>query len=881
MLPAGLFDHPVGAMPPRARWYLAINGILLTVLIALHFAVQADVQSSTELALRQWGEKSGIRVQHVRYRLLRNALTLKQVRIRHQGVDATLDHVLLNLVPSALRQGRLEVLAARVDGLHGVWHFDVHALSSLLSGLPAMTVHRLELHGRLGIARPGHEAIVEVSGISLRMNQGQWHFVGRVGGGHLEATGRQGSGVLGLDEIPAAPCFRLIGLEGVSGGLSGQLAWSGRGGDGWSLSGAGKWEAADGREGQISMDMRMAASGKEMRLKLRHWPVHGLHERLAAVGVVHVRKAWLDTTLEYREGHDAWHLQGGQGSLRDVSGFLLGDAEPRSFRFETLSWTSLELDDQHRLAFAGLEIVGGEISLPVAGAAGTSEESAALRVNASQVGIRDIMLHWRQDQRVLSLPLLGGRLDLEPGRIGFDLASRNDVEPQWHVRGSWALDSARHVRVLQSVIDGKRLPLQEMMPVLNAGMPGLKALPLSLSGTLGIHWLLSWDGEHLAVNGAVELADFKARHGSARWRADRVRARFRIDGHQRHVEAMTVHGWHYLAPLAPLSVAMPHSRAPADHPWLELLRAGGWSVDSLRLENGSVSVGEDEDVWARGLLLVFRDLGPGRAARMELTGSLGEGELAASFQVQPYREPLRWQGALHVRSALPFFLQRWLAASGMPVLIRGRWWLDMRVVPSEKNGYSFSGRFRLRRPLWMAWTPGEHDPMLVRTGLSSDELLRWLDLVSRKGGFRWENKGAWEKSPLSWWGMLSAALDRVRETGLRQVPAGGERMVQDALLRLHDQASLSHNERLRMFKVIRRVRANKGWCLDLRPEVASRSLDASTMQRIRNTQRLVEDYAAKHGLERSRVFPLWPVGTENGPEVGAIRVQAIAPRSGS
>ncbi|RMG92566.1 MAG: hypothetical protein D6703_01525, partial [Zetaproteobacteria bacterium] len=733
--------------------------------------------------------------------------------------------------------------------------------------------------------RYGHDAGAEVSHISLQVDQGRWHFSGDVDGGRLDAWGKGSKGELTLNEVPADACFKLVDLEGASGVLSGHLGWSGQGVDEWIASGTGKWQSADGRgqPGTISLNMRIGSSGRELRLRTRHWPVHGWHGHLSSVGMVHVSKAWLDTAIEYREDHGTWHLQGGEGGLRDVRGSVGGEPEQRPFRFESLSWTSCELDDRGRLALAGLEIVGGEVSLPVA-AAQSQETSYTMRLFASDVSIRDMVLHWHQGQRVLSLPLLEGTLDIEPHMMGFDLASRDDVQPQWRVQGRWAFNPAMQVRSFQTDILGKGLPLQEMIPVLSAGMPGLKELPLSMSGFLDIRWQLAWDGEHLSVTGEVGLQDFKARHGSAQWRAEHIKAHFRIHDHQRHVGTMEVHGWHYLVPLVPMRVAMPNSDAPDEHPWLELIRAGSWSIDSLRLEDGSIAVGEEEDIWARDLLLRLQGLKPGKPARMELTGRLGEGDLTASFEVQPYRQPLQWYGVLHVRSALPFLLRRWLKASGMPVLLRGRWWLEVRVVTTEQNGYSLSGRFQLLRPLWMSGERQEHDPMLARTGLSSEELLLWLDHVSKKDGFRWGREGLWEKDPLSWWGILSTALNQVREANsgnaARPVKAA-ERIVQTALLRLHDQSGLSHNERLRVFKVIRRVRANKGWFLDLQPEIASRSLDASAMLRIRRTQRLVEDYAAKHGLDRSRIFPVWPVGTKDGPEVGAIRVQAVAPPSGS
>lgn len=112
-----LVKHPVGELPPSARWYLAGLAAMALIMIAIHAMQQERMQAEVRQGVQQWLDAVGADAREVRYRMLRGLVQVDGLAVSGDGLDLQAERVqwLATLVNRASQPPAIH--AVRVWGL--------------------------------------------------------------------------------------------------------------------------------------------------------------------------------------------------------------------------------------------------------------------------------------------------------------------------------------------------------------------------------------------------------------------------------------------------------------------------------------------------------------------------------------------------------------------------------------------------------------------------------------------------------------------------------------------------------------------------------------------------------------------------------------------
>jgi len=892
MLNKRLFLHPVGTMPLQARWYLALCGMMLFALVGLHFAIQVETQTQAEQVLSRWADQAGFKVSNVRYRLLRNALSMDDVVLQCDDMRIHIDSVLMKTGPAALAGEIPDIYELRIRGL------DMHVYDSrridvwrdVLPDIGVFRIHRWQVDGDIVLDRTGrslqlhslHALADEYGGES------HWQLSARLAGGRVQAFGVAAiehgvmQGELRWDDVHADDLSAWLGAVADATRFAGALSWTDSAGE---LAFDGQAQLMFGQRYASELQWRGALHDQQWRMTLEAeaWPLASMRGLVPAVMDRELRGGLFDgavaLTGDLSTGH--WQGSGKRARIVDLSLFDAGHDDDIGWRAGDLSCTDWRIDSaRHAVHIGRMQALNVEGRLRPA-AMVDATEPLRWRWFVDEMQFRHAQLHIAMAEDDMRVPALQGRLVLKDNRFDVTLATeKGETEDGavWHLQGHGLLQQGGLAET-RLQIDGRKVDLGTLRPVLGLTTADAAMAPVSLAGSTDFSCTIDIAQAKWSIQGKFDIQSLALSHAGDHWYVDELSLAFALDeSGSRVLRDVRGRQWRYTAPLTPMSLQPPQQVAQLqDVWWKRLLRDHGWKIAVLRLQQGSIAVGQDDDVWLKNMNLELHDIAKGHWSKMRMQGDWDGGAMNCDGKWNVLATGIQWTGRLHVVHALPFFLRHWLVLSGLPELQRGRWSaaVDMQQVNNGK-GYMGQFRFGLSHPLLAASAQPGTDPLQARIGYAAKQVI--MRLARQEVTMRVQ--GDWQGQPLSWsrfGDMVLQRLQTLMDEPVKTIAAAAYTYhTPEAQIRLHEQAGLTPNERLRLRKLLRRVRANKGWLLELYPDIAIQSLDAHSIARIRFTQHLVEDYAVRLGLPAARIYPRWPVGRADGPEVGGIRVIAVS-----
>lgn len=622
MSPKALIRHHSGRMAGPARWYLAGLGVMALLLLTAHFSVQEHVQKTLRLAVHDWMQSHGGEVQHVRYRLLRGALTLEGVRWS-DGADAgmrlnvsrvfvrTSSRAMLSSAPSfSLLRFEHPVLrvqrGALLEWLRGDAVSPLNFFSGLLPHAEAVAVEDMALM----IRQPLHEQYHDSPGerrdtILLRQLAGAFsaggvRLDGMLGDGQLRLDARVGSGgglsgtlalsdaeVDGLEKLSGSPAFEPgllasgnLVLRGDWGkrdiGVLGKLRLRDETGSG-SLGVQGGWS-------ESGADIDLVCEGLALPTLPLGWPdVAGRTLTTGRFsGVMRLQRSW----------HN-----GGQGGVRKESGDagwrigLDGSLHGAQLASETLpAWDIARLDvRQGVLLSSSGAFSAGELRLEDAdirlNAYGDPSASAALpspRIERLSLTRIRPQLHFA-DTSSIALPDMQGKGRMHPGsgeqggRIVFTSMDRVAVVAADKKVRSEQTDSrpSESWKIVaegdpfgqwQARLSASHVPLVRLRPLLPlASLPGEMGVP-EYSGLADISLNLVPEGGGMQASGKASVFDMQMMQGGDQLSASRVDVDIALadsDG-TRQLARVALSDWQYQMALRPLPRMMSPVPAAGD-----------------------------------------------------------------------------------------------------------------------------------------------------------------------------------------------------------------------------------------------------------------------------------------------------------------------------
>ena len=907
-----LFRHPLGTMPGPARWYLAALAMLALLLASAHFAVQARAQLEMRGAVQRLLARHGGAAASIRYHLLRGALTLRGIRLRAGAARLRIASASLHVSTRAMASGAPEVSDVRLDGVR--LSLPATTLAGWLKGRgePAAwwaALRRADLvrlrRGVLRVERASagqrntpQDASGGIAPWFLRDVGGEIHprafeLAARAGDGQVLLDGRQSDagwrGHIRLRDLPGAWLARALGLAGAPRALvAGHIDWR-RTGPQATLAGEllipGRKDARARLQAALGAAPGRGTDAATVQINATRWPLDGWGAAWPALFGRRLQSGDWSGEATLTHGGRAWRLRIAHGRVRRLA--LVGEHLPE-WRVEAAEIENGEVDwSRHRASLANARIRGASLGLKLdAMTAPTSPWRWRIgRLDVEDVRPELLWSHGGADtaRSRLALPPLHGRLSLaSSGHVQWQAESAGDE--------GWKLEGQGRPGRLTLRVTARQAALARLRPLL----PELSLIgeqgPTRIQGAARLDVELTQGADRWRMKGEMELADVELTQGGDAFRAAHVdipleRVDFPLVGEaagsppkgQPMVRALgdvRIDHWLYQAALHP--IPREAQAAPAPGEWFQGLGTG-WQARSITFAHGRVSIGNPDATWAEDAWLGIGRLRPGKRASLRLRARVGGGAFSAKGWMKPYARPMRLGLQARLRDALPFFLNDWLAASGAPRLVRGR--LDAALDLRPRGKAQWRGAVTLA--LHHGATEGgafPDDPLAALTDFDLSTLLARLD-AERRAELRLHLAGDWQDSPPSL-AMLGRALAERMKARAEAARLRGARPKPRAILaglRLYRGRVFTHNERVRLRKVIRRLRAQPKLIVELTPRLGSHEPDAELVARVRRTQARIEGYMRARGIPARRIYPVWPTLEHRGGDTTGVDIVALEP----
>ncbi|MDQ6992808.1 MAG: hypothetical protein Q9M31_04990 [Mariprofundus sp.] len=896
-----IFRHPVGLFPAAARWYLAAIAMLSLISVGIHLVVQEHAQQQAEILIKQWGVQSGVEISNVRYHLLRNGLVLQNIHIQRQRDSLDIQHMLIQANPRLLISEHPRLGKVSMSGVTATLHMQGDRSSWLnaprLKQLWLATSHLSLQHGRLQLyVAAGKAQPLAINKLAFDLStQGKNRFLR--GSGHLQQgtlqwqwsqteTARQG--YIHWQQLDAQQLCRALHLQALKGDLSGELQWH--------ETVASKHATISGqttlltRAERVRMH-RLAWDGSkqddqwQINMKANAWPLLPWSNFLPTIADRKLTAGQVEGTFHWLHKDKHWLLSSEQGKLYDITYAAAGLP---TWYWSRIHYQQLQLDPiQQRLSVAKAELNDSRLILSTTPTQPTNTKvTSAWQLSAENIRFYNMMLAVSLPRGQITLTNIEGRANWPAGKpLAFDLKTTDaaaDAETAvaaWFLQGQLARDplTGAAFKVIGQNIN---LPsLRALLPFQDEGagntsLHGKSSLDISVNIQQGI-----WQ-----MQGEAAARNLSLNHAGNKWSAKQFSTTFGPVGiglQQQHIHAIEAKDWQYTAVMHPMQTTMQekpnttNSLTPSW--WITALKNNHYQIDTLHWQQGTLSVGEPDAHWGENIELNMKQIEENHWAKTSIHGLAGGGYFSLNGELKLLAEQPRMRGTAQLNNALPFFLNNWLTASGMPRLLRGRLsaQITMGELEAEHKRWQSHVEIALKRGLF---EQGESpsDPMLARTGFKAVELLAELQNSQGQINARYDMQGDWNSlsednfgTGLQQW--LSSSIKQKR--ALKKTTNSTPLLHFETRIRLREGKRLTLNERTRLHSVAVKLYHNPDAMVQLRPEWIGSSLTAEKIDRIQQTQQAIQNYLIYRHVNVGRIFPIWPSAANHTDETGSIWIE--------
>jgi len=884
--------------------------MLALLSVGIHLSVQQHAQQQAETLIQQWGRDAGVEIGNVRYHMLRNGLVLQDIRVRRGADSLAIRHILVHANPRLLtgehpRIGDVTVSGAEVTlhltGADSVWLHEQRLLQ-LWQATRAFSLRggRLNVYAQQGGIQP--LAFTDLSfDLKTRNAVREFTAAAQLRGGLLQGqwsrtAGQSSAGKASWEQLDATLLTTGLGLNAVSGQLTGALTWTSQ------IASADQVGSSE-IEGQIQL-FSTARSVRSHRLQWKGsesagqwqvdmdadaWPLSPWSGDLPRLAGRKLTAGEFDGTLHWQGKPGAWMINSERGVLYDVT-YAAGQLQ--AWYWSRILYEHALFDTAlHHVNIDSAELNDSRLVLDTKSLQADAGVGDHWQINAGQMNINNMTLAVSLPHGRLLLPELNGRSSWPANKLlAFDLITASDAtqasEPAtvWHLKGS-AKRGENTAIESDFTVAGRNIALPTLRALLPFSVDAGHGT--SLVGSTDLNVNVSIRQGQWQMQGKASARDIKLSHGDSIWSAADVSTDFGPVGMGldfQRIKAIEASGWHYVTALKPLSATVPDG--PQDSVeakqlpwWMMALRENNCRIDGLHWQGGRLSVGREDVYWAEDINVDMQGIEPGRWAETRIQGTAGASPFSLDGEWDLFSAYGRMRGTARMDDALPFFLHDWMRASGMPQLIRGRLSAAISLASTPMpDSWLATVTISLKRGLFeLQETPS--DPMLARTGHKTVELLAGLQNEQMIAGLSYAAEGGW--SVLTLESLGQGLQEALRNAMLEHATRGDSRAVAikprhlETRVRLRDNKRLSLNERTRLGKVVLKARSNPGMMIDLRPEWAGAMLNAEELERIQQTQQAIERYLTHRNIDSGRIFPLWPTASNHADETGSIWIETV------
>ncbi len=810
------------------------TAVMMLLLLAWHFSIQAAAHQATLIQVRTWMKDMGATAGDVQFRLLRGALTIRNVKATLQGNPLEIEYLFLKGNPASITSHQptlqhidVENITLNAQVLSQSWQdlsFNLPAsLQTIFRHAKQITFHQgiithlknsPDLHlQRLHISGPTNNRQIQGFGFSDNPNQ-TWQLNSKIPENTAETSGE-------------------INANDDAGKI--QLQWT------------GAWQAHNMK---VTFERTTAAQSSikaVFKQENKHW-----------TGDIHTR-SW---PIDFNIGHS------------NITGHIefLGTPKAWQMKSDKIQWdnTSFSLHKttvqsmlSHRFAIDNKEKTLSIKRLDIQGMAVQLETnqpilpSTTWLVSAPNINIQALNTTIMVANEPIYLPLLSGTAHLQNQALLFDVSSPADEHQFWRIQGY------KQGLVHVSGLDIPLWRLRNLMP------HPIQEQALTMQGITSLD-LNVIPHQAWSTTGTILISDLTLASEDQSFKAQALQLEIQ-QANDLGVQQATMHAkqWDMAFPLTP-------RQAWSDNSHLDEWAKIPWAFQDVTFQDGKITMGHEKQVWVQHAQLHVQNWQTASIpATLQLAGDIDLAPIQASMSLQQNEaKTMQWQHLkLNIRDANMFNLLAWASISKLPQIEKGH--LTLSVEANQIN-HAIQGHADLTLDYLHLIEPTPKENYLQQQlGYPTQRVIQQLSnnhVLNISNDFL---------GTQSWDTLMAQALlvdvqDKLAQPTISNHDS--EKNTREFLgsVRIHKKKALSHNERTRLRKMIKVIKKHKHAYVELTPDLGTAKLNDELLGQIRQTQSLIKLFLHQRGIKLKQIYTLWPQEKHHSTrDVGAIHINLV------
>jgi len=818
-----VFAAPTAKQGAVGRIYLTFLSVSLLMLTAWHFAIQSAAHDAALIQVRSWMQSLGMTVDSVQYRLLRGALTMQGIKANPLGQPLAISSVFMKGNPASLATNNPLIHLLRIEDVR----FDAGAND-------AQSFHTTLPESLIGIFRYAHTLTLRNMRISNLKNIPDVQIQDIQVTGPNEARKIFGLGFLQIPEntwslssmIPADIAQQSGTLKYTYGTMLGEADWTGA----WSQK-------------NVNLHITQTLPGKkhakaELTQKNQQW-----------IGQVDlqswlVKSPQLQATIsglaQVQGTAEQWTLQ--SPALDFEAATLLNYPA----QFPLMHWQDVEIDIKNKSFNIGNAIIHDtQLNLNPNAALPTFGE---WKGNIGHLAIEGLQASIALQETSLQLPNLSGTASVQDSKLTFDVTGRGQGNNYWRLQQ----DDSDKLHVIAS--DVPLIQLRNLLP------QTLRQNVSTFEGSAE----LSFDfqpSKQWQMQGQVQAKDIRFANKEQNLSASMIDLHI-SDANVTGVSsaALTVNDWFLQLPINP---SQAWSRESQFEAWSKI----PWAFSDINLQHGDIAFGQAEQVWLSDADVHVVNWQSSDSS-LTLNGKFGMEPLTLTMDLSNDADnEVSWTKLqLQTSNANLSPVSSWLDISGYPSIEQGHITLDLYATKAmgniEGNATITFDRLVLFQGQQSKLTNGTYADVFT-------QVLQQGNNISLSVPFAGD--GDWSQLAATTFMQTLATPSAINIS-----PTKPSHQARLGSLRIHQGQGLSLNERTRIRKMLRGLKASQAWHLVLTPDFGTAQPSQELHDQVARTQQRIKAFLNRQGISSRRIFPILAQEKHHSTSAaGAVHIDII------
>jgi len=756
------------------RVYLSASSVLLLLLIAWHYSIQASAHNTARNQVTSWLQSMGASAEQVDFRMLRGALTINNIKASYLGGNLFIQQLFIKGNPASitsekplLQQVIISHASYDANGLNKTWQPQQMIFPDTLARIFYHAKHvqliQSDIKHILGMPK------LMIKQLTVSGSTHQRHITAQ---GSLENT----TNTWQMNSIVPTQSQQQTGhITSLYQGITSNIDWTGF----WLTKNLKIHVQQQQQTKSLQLHINQQETQWDTHFDAHNWDITLAKAQTSITGQGDIIK----------QGQ-TWVLDSPKLAFNHIN------LQPLSSDIAQATAHNIHVNSSKQQVYAeNLLIQDATFTIDTYS---MPQWSHGWQFNLANISLIDLHPTLLVQHSPLSFPELNGYAKVVDNQLEFDVSGQSSDEQFVRLKSNH--DTIR--------LTAKKVPLRLLRNLLPQP---LQEKALTLQGDaqlqLSIQPLQQWQ-----TSGQVHIANMHLASKNQAFKAST------FDLHIRHADLQGVHQadisanqWRVQLPLTPRQAWGTPSHLAN---WARI----PWKLQNIQFKHGSINIGGEQQTWFNQANLHITHWQMQHGTTLDFQAAFGLSTLKTTMVLQPDAEHMmQWNKfQLSIQHANMFTLTPWLTFSGMPTPDKGQ----VSITINASKNPDIQGQAELLFSHLQCSSLNANDDFLLReTGQTGQSIIQHLSR-NHHIAYQLNFSGNQEQDlgQLIGQALLQETISKLSNTQ-RPKPQNTPRKILGSI-RIHQNESLSHNERTRLRKMITQAK-RRGWHIELLPDLGT------------------------------------------------------------